>query len=128
MCAGKRYNYETLQVKYKGHSIADLLELTVEEALPLLEANPQIKPKLQTLLDVGLGYIHLASLRLRSRVAKPAHQAREGAEQAPDRAHLLRARRTYYGLHFEDVRKLLEVLQKLVELGNTVLVIEHNWM
>ena len=59
VCRGKRYNYETLQVKYKGHSIADLLELTVEEALPLLETNPQIRPKLKTLLDVGLGYIHL---------------------------------------------------------------------
>jgi excinuclease ABC subunit A len=127
VCRGKRYNYETLQVKYKGHSIADLLELTVEEALPLLEANPQIKPKLQTLLDVGLGYIHLgqSSTTLSGGEAQRIKLAKELSKRQTGRTFYVLDEPTT-GLHFEDVRKLLEVLQKLVELGNTVLVIEHN--
>jgi len=127
VCRGKRYNYETLQVKYKGYSIADLLALTVEEALPVLETNPQIRPKLQTLLDVGLGYIHLgqSSTTLSGGEAQRIKLAKElSRRQTGNTFYVLDEPTT--GLHFEDVRKLLEVLQRLVDLGNTVLVIEHN--
>jgi excinuclease ABC subunit A len=127
VCRGKRYNYETLQVKYKGHSISDLLELTIEEALPLLETNPQIRPKLQTLLDVGLGYIHLgqSSTTLSGGEAQRIKLAKELSRRQTGRTFYVLDEPTT-GLHFEDVRKLLEVLQRLVDLGNTVLVIEHN--
>src|SRR5215469_8004276 len=127
VCRGKRYNYETLQVKYKGHSIADLLELTVEEALPLLETNPQIRPKLKTLLDVGLGYIHLgqSSTTLSGGEAQRIKLAKELSRRQTGKTFYVLDEPTT-GLHFEDVRKLLEVLQRLVDLGNTVLVIEHN--
>jgi excinuclease ABC subunit A len=127
VCRGKRYNYETLQVKYKGHSIADLLGLTVEEALPVLETNPQIRPKLQTLLDVGLGYIHLgqSSTTLSGGEAQRIKLAKELSKRQTGRTFYVLDEPTT-GLHFEDVRKLLEVLQRLVDLGNTVLVIEHN--
>jgi excinuclease ABC subunit A len=127
VCRGKRYNFETLQVKYKGHSIADLLELTVEEALPLLETNPQIRPKLQTLLDVGLGYVHLgqSSTTLSGGEAQRIKLAKELSRRQTGRTFYVLDEPTT-GLHFEDVRKLLEVLQRLVDLGNTVLVIEHN--
>jgi excinuclease ABC subunit A len=127
VCRGKRYNYETLQVKYKNHSISDLLELTIEEALPLLETNPQIRPKLQTLLDVGLGYVHLgqSSTTLSGGEAQRIKLAKElSRKQTGNTFYVLDEPTT--GLHFEDVRKLLEVLQRLVDLGNTVLVIEHN--
>jgi excinuclease ABC subunit A len=127
VCRGRRYNHETLQVKFKGHSIADLLELTVEEALPLLETNPQIRPKLQTLLDVGLGYIHLgqSSTTLSGGEAQRIKLAKELSRRQTGRTLYLLDEPTT-GLHFEDVRKLLEVLQRLTDLGNTVLVIEHN--
>ena len=127
VCRGKRYNYETLQVKYKGRSIADVLELTVEEALPLLETNPQIRPKLQTLLDVGLGYIHLgqSSTTLSGGEAQRIKLAKELSKRQTGRTFYVLDEPTT-GLHFEDVRKLLEVLQRLVDLGNTVVVIEHN--
>ena len=127
VCRGKRYNFETLQVKYKGCSIADLLELTVEEALPLMEANPQIRPKLQTLLDVGLGYIHLgqSSTTLSGGEAQRIKLAKELSRRQTGKTMYVLDEPTT-GLHFEDVRKLLEVLQRLVDLGNTVLVIEHN--
>jgi excinuclease ABC subunit A len=127
VCRAKRYNYETLQVKYKGHSIADLLALTVEEALPLLETNPQIRPKLRTLLDVGLGYIHLgqSSTTLSGGEAQRIKLAKELSKRQTGRTFYVLDEPTT-GLHFEDVRKLLEVLQRLVDLGNTVLVIEHN--
>ncbi|MDE3197495.1 MAG: excinuclease ABC subunit UvrA, partial [Acidobacteriota bacterium] len=127
VCRGRRYNFETLQVKYKGHSIADLLELTVEEALPLMETNPQIRPKLQTLLDVGLGYIHLgqSSTTLSGGEAQRIKLAKELSRRQTGRTFYVLDEPTT-GLHFEDVRKLLEVLQRLVDLGNTVLVIEHN--
>jgi len=126
-CRGRRYNHETLQVKYKGCSIADLLEATVADALALLENIPQIQTKLQTLNDVGLGYIHLG---------QPATTLSGGEAQRIKLARELSRRqtgRTFYildepttGLHFDDVRKLLDVLQRLVELGNTVVVIEHH--
>jgi excinuclease ABC subunit A len=127
VCRGKRYNFETLQVKYKGCSIADLLELTVEEALPLMEANPQIRPKLKTLLDVGLGYIHLgqSSTTLSGGEAQRIKLAKELSKRQTGKTMYVLDEPTT-GLHFEDVRKLLEVLQRLVDLGNTVLVIEHN--
>jgi len=127
VCRGRRYNHETLQVKYKNRSIADLLEMTVEEALPLLETNPQIYPKLRTLVEVGLGYIHLgqSSTTLSGGEAQRIKLAKElSRKQTGSTFYVLDEPTT--GLHFEDVRKLLEVLQKLVDLGNTVLVIEHN--
>ncbi|MGC8794328.1 MAG: excinuclease ABC subunit UvrA, partial [Bryobacteraceae bacterium] len=127
VCRGRRYNQETLQVKYKGYSIADLLEATVEEALGILGNIPQIASKLQTLVDVGLGYIHLG---------QPATTLSGGEAQRIKLARELSKRqtgRTFYildepttGLHFDDIRKLLEVLQRLVDLGNTVVVIEHQ--
>jgi excinuclease ABC subunit A len=127
VCRAKRYNYETLQVKYKGYSIADLLGLTVEEALPVLETNPQIRPKLQTLLDVGLGYVHLgqSSTTLSGGEAQRIKLAKELSKRQTGRTFYVLDEPTT-GLHFEDVRKLLEVLQRLVDLGNTVVVIEHN--
>jgi len=127
VCRGKRYNHETLQVKYKGHSIASLLELTVEEALPVLENHPQIRPKLQTLLDVGLGYIHLgqSSTTLSGGEAQRIKLAKELSKRQTGRTFYVLDEPTT-GLHFDDVRKLLDVLQRLAELGNTVVVIEHN--
>jgi excinuclease ABC subunit A len=127
VCRGKRYNHETLQVKFKHHSISDLLELTIEEALPLMETNPQIRPKLQTLLDVGLGYVHLgqSSTTLSGGEAQRIKLAKELSRRQTGKTFYVLDEPTT-GLHFEDVRKLLEVLQRLVDLGNTVLVIEHN--
>ena len=127
VCRGKRYNHETLQVKFKHHSVSDLLELTIEEALPLMETNPQIRPKLQTLLDVGLGYVHLgqSSTTLSGGEAQRVKLAKELSRRQTGKTFYVLDEPTT-GLHFEDVRKLLEVLQRLVDLGNTVLVIEHN--
>jgi excinuclease ABC subunit A len=126
-CRGRRYNQETLQVKYKGHSIADLLEATVEEVLPLMENIPQIQPKLQTLLDVGLGYVHLgqSSTTLSGGEAQRIKLARELSKRQTGRTLYLLDEPTT-GLHFDDVRKLLEVLDRLAGHGNTVIVIEHN--
>ena len=127
VCRGRRYNYETLQVKYKGYSIADLLETTVEEALPVLENIPQIQPKLQTLADVGLGYIHLgqSSTTLSGGEAQRIKLARELSRRQTGRTFYILDEPTT-GLHFDDIRKLLDVLQRLVGLGNTVVVIEHQ--
>jgi len=127
VCRGRRYNHETLQVKYKGHSIADLLELPVEQALGLLENIPTIKPKLATLVDVGLGYLHLgqSSTTLSGGEAQRIKLAKElSRRQTGKTLYILDEPTT--GLHFEDVRRLLDVLTSLVELGNTVVVIEHN--
>ena len=127
VCRGRRYNSETLQVKYNGVSIADLLETTVEDALVLLENFPQIRPKLQTLVDVGLGYLHLgqSSTTLSGGEAQRIKLARElSRRQTGKTLYILDEPTT--GLHFEDVRRLLEVLNRLVDLGNTVLVIEHQ--
>ena len=127
VCRGRRYNQETLQVKYKGYSIADLLEATVEEALPLLENFPAIHPKLKTLDDVGLGYIHLgqSSTTLSGGEAQRIKLARElSKRQTGKTVYILDEPTT--GLHFDDVQKLLEVLHRLADLGNTVIVIEHN--
>jgi len=127
VCHGRRYNRETLQVKFKGHSIADMLDLAVEEALPLMENLPQIRAKLQTLFDVGLGYVHLgqSSTTLSGGEAQRIKLAKELSKRQTGRTFYLLDEPTT-GLHFDDVRKLLDVLQRLVGLGNTVVVIEHN--
>jgi excinuclease ABC subunit A len=127
VCRGARYNRETLSVKYKGKSIADLLETTIEEALELLENIPQIKQKLQTLLDVGLGYIKLgqSATTLSGGEAQRIKLAKELSKRATGRTIYILDEPTT-GLHFADVHKLLDVLQRLVSLGNTVIVIEHN--
>jgi excinuclease ABC subunit A len=127
VCRGARYNRETLSVRYKGKSIAELLDTTVEEALPLLENIPQIKPKLQTLLDVGLGYIKLgqSATTLSGGEAQRIKLAKELSKRATGRTIYILDEPTT-GLHFADVHKLLDVLQRLVSLGNTVIIIEHN--
>jgi excinuclease ABC subunit A len=127
VCRARRYNRETLQVKFKGYSIADMLDATVEEALPLMENFPQIRAKLQTLLDVGLGYVHLgqSSTTLSGGEAQRIKLAKELSKRQTGRTFYLLDEPTT-GLHFDDVRKLLDVLQRLVMLGNTVVVIEHN--
>jgi excinuclease ABC subunit A len=127
VCRGRRYNSETLQVKYKGHSIADLLGATVEEALNLLANIPPVQAKLQTLHDVGLGYIHLgqSSTTLSGGEAQRIKLARELSRRQTGRTFYILDEPTT-GLHFEDVRRLLDVLQRLVDLGNTVVVIEHQ--
>jgi len=127
VCRGRRYNHETLQVKFKGYSIADLLNATVEEALGLLENVPQIRVKLETLNEVGLGYIHLgqSSTTLSGGEAQRIKLAKELSRRQTGRTVYILDEPTT-GLHFEDVKRLLDVLQRLVSLGNTVLVIEHN--
>ena len=127
ICRGRRYNHETLQVKYKGHSIADLLEATVQDALPLLENIPQIRQKLQTLADVGLGYLHLgqSATTLSGGEAQRIKLARELSRRQTGRTLYLLDEPTT-GLHFDDVKKLLDVLARLTDLGNTVIIIEHH--
>ncbi len=127
VCGGKRYNRETLEVSYRGKSISDVLDMSVSEALAFFGNIPQIKRKLQTLYDVGLGYV---------RLGQPATTLSGGEAQRVKLAKELHRRqtgKTFYildepttGLHFEDVRQLIDVLQRLVDAGNTVLVIEHN--
>ncbi len=127
VCRGARYNRETLSVKYKGLSIADLLDTTIEDALPILENIPQIKQKLQTLLDVGLGYLKLgqSSTTISGGEAQRVKLAKELSKRATGKTVYILDEPTT-GLHFADVHKLIDVLQRLVELGNTVIVIEHN--
>jgi excinuclease ABC subunit A len=127
ICRGRRYNLETLQVKYKGYSIADLLESSVEDALGILENIPQIHAKLKTLNEVGLGYIHLgqSSTTLSGGEAQRIKLAKELSKRQTGKTFYLLDEPTT-GLHFDDVRHLLDVLQRLVDLGNTVVVIEHN--
>jgi excinuclease ABC subunit A len=127
VCRGRRYNLETLQVKYKGTSIADLLESTVDEALELLANIPHAQAKLKTLTEVGLGYLHLgqSSTTLSGGEAQRIKLGKELSKRQTGRTFYLLDEPTT-GLHFEDVRHLLEVLQRLVDLGNTVLVIEHH--
>ena len=127
VCRGRRYNHETLQVKYKGYSIADLLEMPVEEALKVLENIPQIKAKLETLVRVGLGYLHLgqSSTTLSGGEAQRIKLAKELSKRQTGKTLYILDEPTT-GLHFEDINKLLQVLQTLVDLGNTVVVIEHQ--
>jgi excinuclease ABC subunit A len=127
VCSGRRYNAQTLEVTYKGKSIADVLELSIQDALPLFENFTSIREILQTLMDVGLGYVSLGQF---------ATTLSGGEAQRVKLSSQLRKRQTgktlyildepTVGLHFEDVKKLLEVLTRLVDKGNTVLVIEHN--
>jgi excinuclease ABC subunit A len=127
LCGGRRYNHETLTVKYKGYSIADLLEMPVADALPILENIPQVKQKLQTLVDVGLGYIHLgqSAVTLSGGEAQRIKLARELSKRQTGKTLYLLDEPTT-GLHFDDVKKLLEVLHRLTDLGNMVVIIEHN--
>ena len=127
VCKGKRYNAQTLEVKYKGKTVADVLEMRVDEANELFASIPRIHNKLKTICEVGLGYI---------KMGQPATTLSGGEAQRVKLATELSRRstgRTFYvldepttGLHFADIHKLLEVLQRLVQTGNTVLVIEHN--
>jgi excinuclease ABC subunit A len=126
-CKGKRYNRETLEITFKGYSIADVLEMTVDEGVEFFSAVPNIRNKLVTLQQVGLGYV---------KIGQPATTLSGGEAQRVKLAKELSRRstgKTFYildepttGLHYEDVRKLLEVLHRLVDNGNTVVVIEHN--
>ncbi len=127
VCRGKRYNRETLEVRYKGKNIADVLDMTAEEALGFFRAVPKIADKLQTLCDVGLGYVKLgqSSTTLSGGEAQRVKLATELSRRSTGRTIYILDEPTT-GLHADDVKKLLEVLQRLVESGNTVLVIEHN--
>ncbi len=127
VCGGKRYNHETLAVKFKDKSIADLLETSVSDALPILEDIPQIRQKLQTLEDVGLGYIKLgqSAVTLSGGEAQRMKLAKELSKRQTGRTLYLLDEPTT-GLHFEDVNKLLEVIHRLTDLGNSVIIIEHN--
>jgi excinuclease ABC subunit A len=127
VCKGARYNRETLQVKFKDHSIADVLKMTVEEALELFQNIPQAANRLQTLVDVGLGYISLGQTAptLSGGEAQRVKLAAELSRRATGKTLYLIDEPTT-GLSFYDVHKLLDVLQRLVDKGNTVLVIEHN--
>jgi excinuclease ABC subunit A len=127
VCKGRRYNRETLEVRYKGKSIADVLDLTVADALDFFEHQPRIKSKLELLNDVGLGYIHLgqSATTLSGGEAQRVKLATELAKRDTGRTLYILDEPTT-GLHFEDVRLLLDVLHRLVDKGNTVVVIEHN--
>ena len=126
-CNGKRYNSETLGVMYKGKNIADILQMTVEEALKFFENIPAIKKKLETVLDVGLGYIKLgqSSTTLSGGEAQRVKLASELSKRGTGKTLYILDEPTT-GLHFADVQKLLDVLNRLVNVGNTVIVIEHN--
>jgi excinuclease ABC subunit A len=127
VCRGRRYNSETLAVRYKGHSISDVLNLPCSDALKLLENIPQIQQKLSTLVEVGLGYVTLgqSATTLSGGEAQRIKLARELSKRQTGRTLYILDEPTT-GLHFDDVRKLLDVLQRLVDLGNTVLIIEHH--
>ena len=126
-CHGRRYNKETLEVRFKGKSIADVLEMSVEEALDFFAKIPKIRRRLQTLHDVGLDYVRLGqpATTLSGGEAQRVKLAAELSKIATGRTLYILDEPTT-GLHFADIEKLLEVLQRLVDSGNTVLVIEHN--
>jgi excinuclease ABC subunit A len=126
-CEGARYNEETLEIQYKGKNIADILNMTIEEALEFFKKHPNIKRKLKTLVDVGLDYLKLGqpSTTLSGGEAQRIKLTRELAKRTHGKTIYILDEPTT-GLHFEDIRKLLRVLQRLVEKGNTILVIEHN--
>ncbi|MDQ7077567.1 MAG: hypothetical protein Q9M45_06970 [Robiginitomaculum sp.] len=127
VCKGARYNRETLEVLFKGKSIADVLHMTVDEAAQFFKAVPSVRDKMLTLQRVGLGYIHVGqqATTLSGGEAQRVKLSKELSKRATGRTLYILDEPTT-GLHFEDVRKLLEVLQELVENGNTVVVIEHN--
>ena len=127
VCKGKRYNKETLEVKYKGKSISDVLEMTVEESLEFFSNIPRIKQKMQTLYDVGLGYIKLGqpSTTLSGGEAQRVKLATELSKRATGKTLYILDEPTT-GLHIDDVHRLVDILQRLVDTGNTILVIEHN--
>ena len=127
VCKGKRYNRETLEVKYKGKNIADVLDMTVEEALKFFENIPKIKQKIQTLYDVGLGYIKLGqpSTTLSGGEAQRVKLATELSKRATGKTLYILDEPTT-GLHIADVHRLVDILQRLVDTGNTIIVIEHN--
>jgi excinuclease ABC subunit A len=126
-CQGKRYNWETLEILYKGKSIADILDMTVDEAALFFENHKGLYEKLKALQDVGLGYIHVGqqATMLSGGEAQRIKLSKELSKRATGKTLYILDEPTT-GLHFEDIRKLLEVLHRLVEQGNTVLVIEHN--
>jgi excinuclease ABC subunit A len=127
VCHGKRYNREALEITYRGKSIADVLEMTVDEALEFFSAFPAIRAKLQTLSDVGLGYIKLGqpATTLSGGEAQRVKLATELSRRATGRTLYILDEPTT-GLHFADIERLLNVLQRLTDAGNTVIVIEHN--
>jgi excinuclease ABC subunit A len=126
-CKGKRYNRETLEITFKDKSIADVLDMTVDDGVEFFKAVPAIREKLRMLQEVGLGYIHVgqAATTLSGGEAQRVKLAKELSRRATGRTLYILDEPTT-GLHFEDVRKLLQVLHRLVEQGNTVVVIEHN--
>ena len=127
VCKGKRYNRETLEVKFKDKSVADVLDMTVEEGAEFFKAVPSIRDKLETLARVGLGYIHIGqqATTLSGGEAQRIKLAKELSRRATGRTLYILDEPTT-GLHFHDVAKLLEVLHELADAGNTVVVIEHN--
>ena len=126
-CLGKRYNRETLSIRFKGLTISDILQMSIHEAHPLLKNIPAMERKLSTLIDVGLGYLHLGqpATTLSGGESQRVKLARELSKRSTGKTMYILDEPTT-GLHFEDVRRLLDILQKLVDLGNTVIVIEHN--
>ncbi|MEC8682995.1 MAG: excinuclease ABC subunit UvrA, partial [Bacteroidota bacterium] len=126
-CQGKRFNRETLEIRYKGKSIADVLEMTIDEAVPFFEHIPKIYRKLKTIQDVGLGYISLAqqSTTLSGGEAQRIKLATELSKRDTGNTFYILDEPTT-GLHFEDVRILMDVLNRLTDKGNTMLIIEHN--
>jgi excinuclease ABC subunit A len=126
-CKGKRYNRETLEITWRDKSIADVLDMTVEDGLSFFKAVPTVREKLETMMRVGLGYIKIGqqATTLSGGEAQRIKLSKELSRRATGRTVYILDEPTT-GLHFEDIRKLLEVLQELVESGNTVIVIEHN--
>ncbi|HEY5594040.1 MAG TPA: hypothetical protein VIL61_02635, partial [Nitrospiria bacterium] len=127
VCKGKRYNRETLEINYKGKNIADILDMTVDQAFAFFSAIPHLKTKLETLQDVGLGYIHLgqSATTLSGGEAQRIKLSRELSKRATGQTLYILDEPTT-GLHFADIQKLLDVLNRLVDAGNSVVVIEHN--
>jgi excinuclease ABC subunit A len=127
VCKGRRYNRETLDVKYKGLSIADVLDLTVDQALELFNSIPAVDDRLRTLHEVGLGYLRLgqSAATLAGGEAQRVKLARELARRSAGRSLYVLDEPTA-GLHFDDVKKLVELLNRLADLGNTIVIVEHN--
>ena len=127
VCNGKRYNHETLEVKYKGKTISDVLDMTVEEAMDFFANVPRIRQKIQTLSDVGLGYIKLGqpSTTLSGGEAQRIKLATELSKRSTGKTLYILDEPTT-GLHIADIHRLIDILQRLVDVGNTIIVIEHN--